>query len=129
MAERNRCADVSCLGSSYSHRIAQLKAYVVKNVANCAISEKDLLGAWTNSDAGDFEELAFDIYDDKHAFMSWLHHHPEMSGMWSLENCQLHIEDSSDPTLSFDYRIKRYTRRALYLQDDTGTVSVYKKAK
>lgn len=90
-----------------------LNVYAAKNVATCVISEKDLLGAWASSGASDFEEMAFDVYEDKHAFMSCLHHHPEMSGTWSLDNCQLHIEVPSEPKLSFDYRIKKIYKESL----------------
>lgn len=130
IAERNKCTGTSCLEESYSHRIAQLSSNISKKYAECPITEKNLIGIWTNRGSGDFEEMAFDVYENKRTFMSWLHHHPEMSGTWTLQGCELHIAHISDPKIIFDYKIKKYSRETLYLQEsDSNTVSTYEKAK
>lgn len=130
IAERNKCADATCLSKSYAFRLAQLNSAKREKNANCPITEKNLLGAWIHNEDGDFEEMAFDVYENKHTFVSWLHHRPEMTGTWNLQDCKLHITNLNDPTFSFDYIVKRYDRGNLYLQEiDGNKVSVYTKVK
>lgn len=128
--ERNKCTDISCLNKSYTLRIALLDSKSDNQTKECPITEKNLLGTWIRSGAGDFEEMAFDVYENKRTFTSWLHHHPEMNGTWVLQDCQLHIVDINNEKISFDYNVKKYANGSLHLQEADSTVLfAYKKTK
>ena len=83
------------------------------------MKEQALLGSWVRV-KGDttFEEMNFSIIDGEHSFLSWIHHRPEMGGVWEIKRCILHIHDPNQSTLlSFDLKIKKIEKGKLFLFD------------
>jgi uncharacterized protein len=125
---RDKCADYSCLTKSYNERIEFLGIAVSEGRAACPISEKQLLGSWRREKIGEFEEVAFARESGQRTFTSWLHHHPELTGHWVFENCEIHIFQGDNPKLSFDYSVERFSRNTIFLRDISGPdQSVYKR--
>lgn len=123
--ERNKCVDSKCLEKAYESRQASLKSS-----AACPVQESDLLGQWTAEGEQDFEEMLFEIRNNKRLFFSWRHHRPEMPGIWSLQKCELHIEHVDNPKLSFEYAIEKHSKRVLRLRElNSKEASVYTKLK
>jgi len=76
-----------------------------------------------------FEEMAFEYGDGKRSFSSWLHHRPEFSGEWKLEDCKLHIRVESS-NYTFDFASVRVRASRLYLREEgKKSEAVYKRIK
>ena len=111
--ECNKVLAKKCLKSANTTSNQALKPY------KCAVKEQELLGSWVRV-KGDttFEEMNFSYYEGQRTFESWIHHAPEMSGKWEIENCVLHIYDpNQNAVLSFDLMIKKLEKGKLYLFD------------
>jgi uncharacterized protein len=128
ITERNKCGGASCLIDSYRQRISQLNSGTHNETPECPINEEKLLGTWISSDPAEFEEMAFDLHERKHAFMSWRHHNPYLAGTWILRDCYIHITHANDPMLAFEFKIKKYSRGTLLLQEtESDSVFSYKR--
>lgn len=113
--ERNKCVDTKCLQKMYENRQASLKS-----LTPCPIQERDLLGHWAAKSEQDFEEMLFEIRDNKRLFLSWRHHRPEMPGVWTFQKCEIHIRHIGDPKLSFEYAVVKHAGRVLQLRELNG---------
>lgn len=123
--ERNKCVDAECLQKAYKNRQMSLKSS-----STCPFQERDLLGHWTAKNAQDFEEMLFEMRDSERIFLSWRHHRPELPGVWTFQECQIHIRHVDDPKLFFEYTILKLTSRALHLRELNGKeTSTYVKTK
>ena len=132
---RNKCITTSCLVEAYETRIRQLSSVqstTSKNLADCPLTEAKLRGAWERvSDAGFFEEMAFDYADGERTFDSWLHHRPEIAGgAWRLENCVLFIRHPTEDKLNFAFTVVRVQGDRIYLREEGDkSDAVYKRIK
>lgn len=125
---RNRCADEPCLSDVYKARIAWLKNSSAGDAAICNVGEEQIIGNWRRLKSGDFEEFAIDIANGKRNFSSWLHHRPEYMGKWDLKSCKLHIANSEDRLLDFDYKVLGLQDEVLYLRSsEDGEESSYRR--
>lgn len=123
--ERNKCVDAMCLQTAYKNRQTSLKSS-----STCPFQERDLLGHWIAKNAQDFEEMLFEMHDSERIFLSWRHHRPELPGVWTLQECEIHIRHVDDPKLFFEYTILKLTGRALHLRELNGKeTSTYMKSK
>ena len=85
----------------------------------CPITEESLLGAWKRkSESGHFEEISFEIDENRKIFNSWLHHRPEIfGGSWKLANCTLFIEHPTEKNLSFEFKILKVSNNRIYMRE------------
>jgi hypothetical protein len=96
----------------------------------CTVTEDMVAGAWKSvSGPSFFQEMEFERSDGKRPFSSWLHHRPELSGEWKLEDCRLQIRVES-PGYSFDFVSVRVRGDRLYLKEaGARSEAVYKRIK
>ena len=121
---RDACGTVDCLKLAYKNQIAHLK-----KCNQCLISEQAMLGKWQRVKNGFFEEMSFSINNGEHDFNSWLHHRPEMTGKWKIENCTLIISDGQGEARSFEFKLKKIRKNILYIFDeDNNEGATYKKS-
>jgi len=97
--------------------------------SKCAVTEKMLLGAWSNVSGGFFQEMAFEKDGTRGVFNSWLHQRPEISGgSWSVEDCVVHIAHRDPSQMKLEYKLVRIKGDRLYLRDaGRGAQAVYKR--
>ncbi len=98
----------------------------------CPISEATIKGTWTQAgEAGYFEEVDFSSDGRRRIFNSWLHQRPDISGgIWSLDNCVLHVTHPTDANLSFSFIVKPGRRHEIVLFDTETKVSTrYRRVK
>jgi len=120
---RNACSSTECLKSAYLERISEIE----RDVA-CPIDPKKLPGTWVKLKGEAFEEMSLTNEHGEQLFISWLHHNPELSGVWSFQNCVLNVRSESDSRISFDFKIESYSGKLLQLKDvDEGSVSVFQR--
>jgi hypothetical protein len=118
---RNICSSTECLKSAYLRRISE-----IEHDAACPVDLDKLLGTWVKIKGEAFEEMSLINENGEHRFISWLHHNPELSGVWSLEKCVINVRGESDSRISFDFKIEGYSGKLLQLKDvDEGSVSVF----
>ncbi len=88
-------------------------------MAECRVTEKQLIGAWTQlNDEGFFEEMAFAVNGKQRRFDSWLHQRPEITGArWSLKQCRLTIDSKTDASLSFEFWVAISAKGRLELRE------------
>ena len=121
--KRGTCETVDCLKLVYRERIASLR-----NRDQCLVPEQALVGNWKRVENGFFEEMSFSINDGEHDFNSWLHHRPEMTGKWKVENCTLKITGSSGDEIHFEFKLRKLRKNILYVFDkDNNESATYKK--
>lgn len=83
------------------------------------------MGSWSRSgDSGFFEEFLLQADAGSNIFNSWLHHRPELSGAWRLENCRLVV--TSGVFAPFRLKILDIQQDKLRLYDESDQMeSVY----
>ena len=88
-------------------------------MAECRVTEQQLLGAWTQLNGeGFFEDMAFSLNGKQRRFSSWLHQRPEISGArWSLKQCRLTIDSKTDASLSFEFSVAMTPKGQLELRE------------
>lgn len=127
IVERNACTDIPCLVTSYRRRDTELQRLIKLSVSACPVDEKLLLGSWVRKGVGDFEEFNLTMDGTNRAFMSWLHHRPELAATWEIKGCVLDIDRSGNPAISYSYKLKNGTQNVLILQpvDDMDRPHTY----
>jgi hypothetical protein len=125
---RSRCSDKVCLSEVYRARVAWLKDREVKHLETCDVEEGGIIGSWRRLKGGDFEELAFAVAEGERSFISWLHHSPELIGVWELKNCVLHVTHRQNQQLDFHYKVLGLQSDVLLLENtDSGEKSSYRR--
>ena len=123
---RDKCLTSNCLISAYDVRDKWLLAHADPD-ESCNFSETDLLKHWKKEKEGDFEEFLLSTDGHTKYFSSWLHHRPEMMGNWALEQCDLHIYQSGNEKISFDYKVLGLSKGVLTIKDvDSDRKYMYK---
>lgn len=113
---RNQCLTSDCLINAYDVRDKWLLTYARPD-GSCNFSESDLLKHWKREKEGDFEEFLLSTDGHTQYFSSWLHHRPEMMGNWTLEQCDLHIYQSGNEKISFDYKVLGLSKGVLTIKN------------
>ena len=113
---RDKCLTSDCLINAYVVRDKWLLAHARPD-ESCNFSEPDLLKHWKREKEGDFEEFLLSTDGHTKYFSSWLHHRPEMMGNWALEQCDLHIYQSGNEKISFDYKVLGLSKGVLTIKD------------
>lgn len=91
---------------------------------NATVSETNILGDWcAGSENTFYEEFSLSIEDGKNIFSSWLHHRPDASGTWVLNEQILMIHESSG--LSHVYNIEKATTKQLILHEKGYKPEIY----
>lgn len=123
--DRNKCQTIECLKSSYNKRV-----YALKENNSCSIKEDDLLGRWSRVKGSGFEEMDFSIQNGKKAFMSWLHHRPEMTGTWIVNQCMLYVRHATEENIEFEFKLQKLEKNFLHIFEmEYRTNVIYKKMK
>ena len=123
LKKRDACQSNACLKAAYSYRINLLK-----KIDKCPVAENALLGSWVEYKGnGSFEEMEFFISDGKKQFTSWRHHHLEIIGSWTIEQCTIHAKHNTEEALQYSMKIQKLKKGRLYLFDkDSQSDVVYK---
>lgn len=120
---RDFCKTSECLKNVYSDRIIFLQ-----KIHYCQVKESEIVGSWSRIKGESFEEMNFSILNDIYSFTSWLHHKPEMTGTWKINNCIIYINNIDNEKLNFELKVKKFKIPYLHIMDiETNTTSSYKK--
>jgi len=88
------------------------------------VSETNILGDWcAGSESAFYEEFSLTVENAEHIFSSWLHHRPDASGKWTLEDQTLMIHTSSGHT--YIYFIEKATSEQLVLHQEGYEPEIY----
>ncbi len=120
---RNRCGDAACLASAYRARLGMLQPARAAGTSSCSVTEEALTGHWREDagSEGDFEEFRLAVDGASRVFSSWRHHRPEVMGMWTYHDCQLHIMQDGGAHIAFNYRVVGLERKVLRLDGGDGS--------
>ena len=83
---------------------------------------------WLKVSGPSFEEIKFSCSNNERRFTSWLHHQPEMTGVWEFNDHIIHIKHNNEEKLEFFLKIRKLNEISLSFTDaDDGAESIFKK--
>ena len=71
--------------------------------SRCEVTPQSLLGQWERvGEPAFFEQMSFELQDERRTFSSWLHDRPEIFGAtWDMVGCTVTIRDAAGQVQKF----------------------------